>query len=171
MTSKVNTNPPANSFIFLNNWFIFLWNMLDELNRTILVVDDDDEGRISLAKILRKEAFNVDESSNAKEALEKELALLKAEATEAKGLTRENRRLSRRIQALEKERTAFDNKMKSLESEADVNQGLAKENKALKIQVQTLQKELEALNVRFEEIIKMAADDLKTAAQKKSRDH
>ena len=109
--------------------------------------------------------------TQAKEALEKELALLKAEATEAKGLTRENRRLSRRIQALEKERAAFDNKMKSLESEADVNQGLAKENKALKIQVQTLQKEIEALNVRFEEIIKMAADDLKTAAQKKSRDH
>jgi chromosome segregation ATPase len=102
-----------------------------------------------------------------KEALEHEMANLKAETTEAKGLTKENRRLNRRIKALEKERAAFDKKMKGLESEADVNGELAKENKELRIEVQTLQKEIEGLNVRFEEIIKMAADDLKAAAKEK----
>lgn len=110
----------------------------------------------------------VESLSQGKETLEHELAALKAESTEAKGLNKENRRLNRRIKALEKERTAFDKKMKGLESEADVNSDLAKENKELRVQVQTLQKEIESLNIRFEEIIKMAADDLKSAAKKKS---
>lgn len=98
---------------------------------------------------------------------EQELAVFKAEATEAKGLTKENKRLNRRIQALEKERAAYDKKMTKLQSELDVNTELAKENKALRVQVQTLEKEIEALNIRFEDILKMAADDLKSSAKKK----
>ena len=41
------------------------------LNKTILVVDDDESGRISLAKILEKESFLVDIAENGVRALEK----------------------------------------------------------------------------------------------------
>ena len=109
--------------------------------------------------------------TQANEALEHELATLKAEVTAAKGLQRENRRLTRRIKALEKERAAYDKKMLKLESAADINSELATENKALKVQVHTLEKEIEALNTRFEDILRMAADDLKKSAQHNASHH
>lgn len=109
--------------------------------------------------------------NQANESLEQELAALKSEVAAAKGLQRENRRLTRRIKALEKERAAFDKRMLNLQSEADVNSELAKENKALKIRVHTLEKEIDALNTRFEDILRMAAEDLKKSAHQKPGKH